>query len=84
MYKRQRGSRVDAVQERDLDEAMAAFEYRTKFSQLLRTARNHDLDLASLSIANPALQSAEACLTMDQPAEANPLHAAFDNVVRCV
>src|ERR1700677_4169503 len=61
--------------------ARSPFQHCAKFREFFFAAGNHDLDLTSVCIANPTLQSANPCFAMDQPTESDPLNAALHNVV---
>jgi hypothetical protein len=61
--------------------ARAAFELGTKLVQLFLATRDHDLDFATVGVANPTLQSPSPCLAVNKPTEADPLHTSLDDVM---
>jgi hypothetical protein len=68
----------------DLVDATAprsAFEREAEGGKFVRFAGGDDFDVSVFSVANPAMQAKCSGFAVDIPAEADTLHAAFDEVV---
>jgi hypothetical protein len=66
----------------DTGTARPAAQAGTEFSEIFGGARSHDLNVAVFSIAYPAAQFEFTGFTVDEPPEADPLHASANEKVK--
>ena len=62
----------------DAASARALMQRRFQFGELLGVARGDDLDVSFFGVPDPSAQTDLGGFAMDEPPEANSLHAAFD------